>query len=960
MVKKHLLQTCFFILFVIPSHTQVIGQQSNLAKAYEWIGKGENLSQAAQLLSTVEDLEGDSLALAYHKLGVAYYIIDDFESAIQNLEIALNRRKTYLVKNDTNIIRGYHSIGDCYHLLGELNKALPYLETALRLNRSRQTPFMKYLTLTYRVLGNVHFKRGDLDLGKSYLATATQLYTEYYADEPWNLAAIYQDFSALYINQEEADSILAYAKKGLELYSALDPKYPEDSLGMADCYHNLGTGYELKDELEAAMKHYQLSLAINQQYAAVRQEAIANNFFNLSLVYQKKKEYDLGIEYINKALSIYEALASPYQIAQSFHNRGIVKAMKGSLDEALADQQAAIRFLALDFEGASPFENPAVDGGILVHQPLLIRFLHEKAKVFVQKAQLGEAQKHLSAALATYDTLSKVMDLLRYSFQQDGSKAWLAGRAKLIFEGAISAALQLYSRTNKEEYLNKAFGYAERSRAVILLEAVARNQFRQEQELRDTSVRAELDLQRQIARIERQIFEGTYSRKFNADSILKLRTQLLATQQELESLRSNWKQNPLQSSDQVATVAQLQAYLSAQSCMLSYFTGQDNIYLFLVDKEKLIVRTIPLDFDLKDWVGKLREGIVAPFTNDHLNTAAREELYQQYADYAWRLYSKLIPDDLHTQLGAEMIIIPDGLLGFVPFDALLKNEPAASFQGFDQYDFLIEDHIISYSYSASILAKTKEQHRREGRKFSVFAPEYDLAGIALGRDSIRFAALPYAARSASAISELMGASLFAGGEASKEQFNAISPSSTYLHIAAHAEVNDAFPDYSFIAFSNTDASTSSLLFLNEVYHLGLQAELVTISACKTSLGRLAEGEGILSLSRAFAYAGARSVITTLWEVNDQKSARLMTDFYSFLAEGQRKDEALRNAKLQLIDEAAYAAPYYWAGFVAYGQMDTISGSSFFMEYWPYLLIVGLLLVALAFLYLKTKPAPKAV
>ena len=228
---------------------------------------------------------------------------------------------------------------------------------------------------------------------------------------------------------------------------------------------------------------------------------------------------------------------------------------------------------------------------------------------------------------------------------------------------------------------------------------------------------------------------------------------------------------------------------------------------------------------------------------------------------------------------------------------------------------------------------------------AIFAPAYHANMIPFGKDSIRFSPLLQSKTSSTAINALMGGELFAG--ASLAQFVNKSPSYNLIHIAAHAEVDNLRPENSFIAFSDNTPAIQPLLFLDEIYHLGLNADMVAVTACKTSLGPIAEGEGILSLSRAFAYAGAKSIITTLWEINDQKTAMLMPLFYEKLENGENKSQALRKAQLQLMHD--YQEPYYWAGFVAYGNMSPVQNNSNFTYWWA--LIAALILVG-AWYYFK--------
>ena len=156
-------------------------------------------------------------------------------------------------------------------------------------------------------------------------------------------------------------------------------------------------------------------------------------------------------------------------------------------------------------------------------------------------------------------------------------------------------------------------------------------------------------------------------------------------------------------------------------------------------------------------------------------------------------------------------------------------------------------------------------------------------------------------------------------------------------------VNDQKPLRSQIAFSlSQDTTEDDFLSLEELFHLRLPAEMVVLSACETGIGKLYRGEGISSLARGFSYAGSRSIITTLWKVNDEATAQIMAQFYQNLDQGISKDESLRLAKLAYLETAdnLTAHPFYWSGYVPIGNMMPVEGGE--NDWWWVVLIFILL------------------
>ena len=166
-----------------------------------------------------------------------------------------------------------------------------------------------------------------------------------------------------------------------------------------------------------------------------------------------------------------------------------------------------------------------------------------------------------------------------------------------------------------------------------------------------------------------------------------------------------------------------------------------------------------------------------------------------------------------------------------------------------------------------------------------------------------------------------------------------------MHLATHAVFNDTSPEYSYLAFTPVDTS-DYVLYVSDIYNLKLDADLVTLSACETGVGTLKKGEGALSISRAFFYSGARSLVNTLWNVVDQSASAIMNDFYKNLAHGDYKDVALQKAKLSFLTknkENALAHPYYWSSFVIQGNTDPLATTP---KYWIWILFGALLLTTI--------------
>jgi len=304
--------------------------------------------------------------------------------------------------------------------------------------------------------------------------------------------------------------------------------------------------------------------------------------------------------------------------------------------------------------------------------------------------------------------------------------------------------------------------------------------------------------------------------------------------------------------------------------------------------------------------------------------------------------------------GDKIIFSLDGALNYIPIEAI----------PLDENQYLIHKYSISYSNSASLWLEQQERNDQGfSKSFVGFAPEYDSEYHFATRDSLlenrvtvlrsngQFK-LPNAQLEVSEIANLINGKSIVGSLASRAAFLKEIPDYQIIHIAAHGLVNDQNPLSSCLLFTNEKAEESKL-YASDIYQLNLNADLAVLSACNTGYGKLQRGEGMVGLSHAFNYAGVASTLVSLWSVPDKQTSELMMDFYKYLKEGETKDEALRQAKINFLNNnknAKAVHPYFWAGFVLHGNTETIA----FSKWNPWFFAIGGILFVTLFYFWKNK------
>ena len=280
-----------------------------------------------------------------------------------------------------------------------------------------------------------------------------------------------------------------------------------------------------------------------------------------------------------------------------------------------------------------------------------------------------------------------------------------------------------------------------------------------------------------------------------------------------------------------------------------------------------------------------------------------------------------------------MIIIPDGVLGYLPFETLLTN-PVQGQGAIANADFLLWKHQLRYFFSIQV-ALLGQRIKPAGNKAGT------ILGVSPGfTDSIPFNQSGLAVDEARYLAPLQGAlaeleemetkypgRYLYGHQATKRAFWELAKEHNVLHISTHTWIDDQNPNASGFLFSAGEQdSMYSFLHAYELFNQSLLADLVTLSACNTGYGQIQEGEGIASLARAFAFAGCQNLVMTLWPIRDRTTPELMRFFYENLTAGMGKDQALHQAKKDYLRSTnpLFHHPYYWGGIIYLGDQQAIS------------------------------------
>lgn len=625
----------------------------------------------------------------------------------------------------------------------------------------------------------------------------------------------------------------------------------------------------------------------------------------------------------------------------------------------------ALKYNSLAIKSLLPtWKNEEKDGLPSIEELNQSTSLGLAAQLLAQRGAIYFDSNQNKKALENYRLMDVFVTRLRRLYTGESARLLWSDRALDFYEKAIKSCLELHKETGEENYRLEAFTLSERSKSLLLLEAFKKIKAKKVSGVPVEKIEKEERLEEAVDDLENQLYAlKRYKLKTEVykNDLRKKEKELLERKRAYEEfLIELRKQYPayykLKFDLTVTNVAEVQERLAKDQLLIEYFIGSDELIVFKISKKGYDVLELPLDFDLTSKIKAFREGIYGYYLNNKERSDSLKKTYTtQYQRLGYELYQGILEPILEGQKENRLMIILAGNLGFLPFEALLTAPTEG--EKFVSMPYLLNDYALAYCYSATLLHEMQRKEHIPEKIFLGFAPEFK-KGVKL-EGKYTFDPLIHSEKEVNEIFDLVGmmGEVFDGEMATKENFQENCEDYCIVHIATHGVMNTQKSENSFLAFSEVpDSNDNELLYVRDLYNMHLTASLVVLSACETGVGELYESEGIASLARGFSYAGAKSLITSLWSVNDYATAEVMRRLYTNLKKGMPKDMALQQAKYDFIQNSTDrgAHPFLWSAFIQIGDEaplpspeDKDVGST-----WIWWLGGGFLLLCLGFIVFR--------
>ena len=852
------------------------------------------LSYYQKALEVREKIDDKQLmGASLNGIGLVYFrLIGDYEQAIEYFDKAASVRTEIGDWSSLGSTLSYKA--SAYEKMGQFEWAIKYFEQSFEINKKAGNQ----LRMAKAMLNsgtNLH-QTGKYPEALEDLETAIEIYRN--LEDTIGIGDVLTQMGFVYSMLGDYNTAIEKCTEALQLMKEVN-----DLWGMAGVYNNMGVILQSAGRPERASEYYENSL---EKYEELDdKQGVLGILNNLGTVSFDLGDFEKAEEYHYRGLQLSRKLKSKIGEVHCLLNMANDQNRLGKLDEALSNYESGLQIARS------------------------LNSLETVWKTMVGMAENYKLRGEYDKAIEYNEKGLAIIEEMRSSMQSEEFKANYMARERYAFEDVINMLGELHEKDSKSGYDIKAFQLAEQSKSRALLDLLTES-IANVYEGADQELLAEQDEILTRLNLAKQQLEAE-SAYDNADDqiINSIKEDIKSKEEELNAIKIKIRStNPRYAElqyPQPVSINELQtSCLDKNTLLLEYSLGDISSWLWVISRDKHYLFKLPDRNTLHEQIELLRFSLQNPGQGS----------IDFFAESSYKLYQQLIqPAESFFSKNTNLVIIPDGILNYLPFEVLLTDGRIKSGnQSYSDLSYLVLKHTINYVQSASVLnnlIRTQNDRLNTGktsRGLIAFGdPVYESEGDTTFLLRKGLGRLEYSGKEVEKI-----ASYFPTGEsktylrekATEENVKTEKglENFRYIHFATHGLIDERKPDYSSLVLTQDENSKEDgFLQAAEIFNLKTNASLVVLSACQTGLGKMIRGEGMVGLTRAFMYAGTPSVLVSLWSVSDVSTASLMEKFYSHLVVGKlTKTEALQKAQLSLIKEEQYAHPFYWAPFVLIG------------------------------------------
>jgi len=947
----------------------------NLASLHQTIG---NFNQALSLYLQAKDIQEKvfgsdhpDFATSLNNLAILYQKMGDFDKALSLLVQAKDIREKVFGSDHPDFAHSLNNLSSLHQKMGNFDKALPLLvqtkdifqksigsdhpDFALSLknlavlyfnmgNFDKALPlYLQANDIYEKVFGNdhpnfahslsslaiLHSTMGNFDKALPLYLQVNDIYEKVFGNDHPDFAKALNSLAILHSNMGNVDKALPLYLQAKEIRKKV---FGKEHIDFAASLNNLANTHTKMGNFDQALPLYLQAKDIEEKVLGIEHPSFAQSLHNLAILHQKMENFDKALPLLLEAKDIYERTfgIEHSDFAQALNNLAGLHTEMGNFDKAWEYLLQAISNLSstpISSDLNNKYLNSLLQASYrsnlhLEKMNATLRITYDllnKDSSITNKTKIQILLADLAIELLTklQKRLSNEKDKLRLLAQ---SNSWVQKSLKHF---------------NPIKHSSKAFKLADQNKSVLLLQATKSEAAYQLGNLPDSLVWRDKKILKKQSQLQAKLVEKRP--KLEIDS---LRDELNHVNQDIDDfVRMIKKEYPryhhLKYQQVTTKLTDIQMLLEDNTALLEYVISDSVVHIFFVDKTQVQwVKSLVPKKELKQRIKALHHAL----SDYNIITRNNKLAYGEYTVQAHWFYLNLVAPILKDKKDIQnLILITDGELGHLPFETFLVKQAPQQITDYQQLHYLMNDYNISYNYSATLWQENiKAPAPTNNGQVLALAANYDIKldssmlDIRLPTDQwVRktLKHLPAAHKEVETLQEKYQGFFAFDTLASEKMVKEKAPNYAILHFATHGILDNKKPILSSLAFSeDNDSIESNFWQAHEISKIQLNANLVVLSACETGYGKFEKGNGIASLARAFMYAGASALIVSLWQVNDYATSEIMKNLYDNLANGMKKDEALRQAKLQYIKstEGILAHPAFWSPFIQMGNTESVS------------------------------------
>lgn len=859
----------------------------------------------AQHLKTGE-VPDSMLFFAHKNMGILLDVQTSYVPAIKEYLQAQHIKQEHSQWSDSLLYEIAEHTGSAYYHLNNFDSASYFLLQAEAL--AQRFPGIPEKERLYNDLGVLYYENGNYLQSRNYFTQALEIINKRpHKDATWVVN--------IENNMAAASYKLGQYQQAIAIYKTI---YSQ-KVFTSQIFLNLGLAYK-------AMGNYQQALNWFYQVNTTTLPRVFNELAHTHLLLHHPDSTGYYLQCFARSNSPNKAAPNSLYTGMYYLYRGDWLIHQQQYNAALKELQQAIIVFCGHFNNTNVQVNPVQFTGTFTSYRLFDA-LFTKATTFDALYKATHKEPWLQAALKTYSSAIALLRFIEKSYDTDEAKLFLKNNNQQVYQNAVTVCLQLHALHPNKGYAQQAFVMAERNKASVMYSGITQKGFRKLPGIDHALVQQERNIKYNLARLSIRSDQTQ-----DSAALVTLANEKAGYEIQLAQVQHALEQNSLYYQLKYQQIEprpdSLQQYLGRQQAVISFYATGNTLNIFVITRSRFQQVSI-------DSLVTIQQAIT------HWLTALQNpESGRRFKGAPWgeQLYRQLVkPVQALTGGATEWVIIPDNLLYYLPFESLpAEAGPDAG--------TLLETTEISYQFSARFIVAqaARKQSVNTSLQTLAFAP-FAQAGKIFPHPEYNF--MQQLPASAQEIANLPGLS-FTNQQATKEQFLQHLQQYPVVHLATHAIADTGNSSASFIAFyPQTQQPTQDALYLEELYGLNMEGtQLIIISACETGHGQLVNSEGVLSLTRGFAYAGCASMVNSLWKADDAATAAILHQFHLYLQKGYTKSKALRQAKLDYLhSNALYKTPNYWAHLILTGDNQPLVQA---VTWYRWLLVIGAVVAVL--------------